>query len=175
MNVLLLVMLCCYLCVQAVTYQRTDIGFAFASPYCLNGPINDQPIITYLQHEHVSYVWARSFVGNPIAFKTNQSIIVSDPLATIEKNAPAFSGLNRIPAYTNAVLQADRPGILLVTRKPDHAARDLLNILAAHHIKYRTASFPAAEGYSVLVVLPLNATFAITTLTPADYLHIFLC
>src|SRR5205085_2132735 len=76
---LLLVFLVVYLGVQASTFGLTDPDATYQSPSCPIAPAYNDPIIAYLQHEHVHYAWAVSWISYPILFKTNGGIILADP------------------------------------------------------------------------------------------------
>ena len=142
-----------YLGAQALTYGLTDPGYTFQSAYCLEAPADNGPIIAYLQHEHIHYVWASNWLAYDIVFKTNGSIIVADPLPFL----PGSPNIDRIPANTQAVRHADRPTLLVFVHHTD-AHPLLLNYLSGHQITYQAARFPSEPGIDVLVVTPLSRT-----------------
>lgn len=153
---------------QVAFYGFSDAGSTFQSPYCTKAPVNNDAIISYMQREHIHYAWANNWIAFPIVFKTQERIIISDPLAIIRKNPT----LNRIPAYTEAVIHADRPSFLVFVRHNDTYPK-LLQLLDAEQVTYHTARFPAQEGNDVLVVTPLSRT-----VSPFDgdkFLNIFFC
>ena len=142
-----------YLGAHVATYGLTDTAATFQSPFCLEAPANNDPIIAYMQREHIRYAWAANLLGYPIVFKTNGSIIIANPLALTK---PPLA-INRIPAYTAAVQHADRPSILIFAQHNDpHPA--LLTMLDKQQITYQVARFPSEPGIDVLVVTPLNRT-----------------
>ncbi len=155
MEVGLFAILCVYLCAQISTYALTDAGSTFQSPYCSWTPTNDAPIIGYLQHEHVQHAWASNWIGFPITFKTHADIITADPRLLI-----FHYGINRFPAYYDAVIHADRPAILAFTSSADTYPL-LLHILDALHVKYHEQRFAAQAGKDVLVVVPLSRTVSL--------------
>ena len=142
-----------YFCVQTSTYILTDPGRTFQSNYCTIDPANDALIIDYMEREHIQYFWASNLLAYPIVFKTDSRIIGADPTPILHPN----SALNRIPAYTNAVLRADRPSLMVMIQVNDPQPV-LLQLLDAQHVTYREARFPSAPGYAVLIVTPLNRT-----------------
>jgi hypothetical protein len=149
---ILFVLLLVYLTGQGLSYMETNPGLTFQSNYCPLDPANNDPIIAYMQREHIHYFWASNLLAYPIVFKTNRSIIGADPRALKHHDA-----VNRIPEYTNAVLSAQRPSMLVIIRHSDpHPA--LLRALQARNIIYRQAIFPSQPGYDVLVVTPLSRT-----------------
>jgi hypothetical protein len=151
LQVVLFAVLVVYLGVQAWTYGLTDATGTFQSPFCLEAPANNDPIIAYMQREHIHYAWAANLLGYPIVFKTNGDIIIANPLAL---TTPPLA-INRIPAYTAAVEHADRPSMLVFAQHDDlHPA--LLMMLDAEQVTYRFARFPSGPGIDVLVVTPLN-------------------
>ena len=153
---------------QVAFYGFSDAGSTFQSPYCTQAPANNDAIISYMLREHIHYAWANNWIAFPIVFKTQERIIISDPLAIIRKNPT----LNRIPAYTEAVLHADRPSFLVFVRHDDTYPK-LLQLLDADQVTYHTARFPAQERHDVLVVTPLTRT-----VSPFDgdkFLNVFFC
>ncbi len=149
----LLALLLVYLGAQASTYGLSDPDQTFQSPYCALAPANYDPIIAYMQQQHIQYAWATNLLGHPIIFKTNSRIIVVDPLEI--KNPPR--AVNRIPSYTQAAKEANRPGFLVFVRHGDvHPL--LLRFLDARQILYNAAFFPSEPGFDVLVVRPLSRT-----------------
>lgn len=156
---------------QALFYGVTNAGQTFQSPYCTFTPENNDAIITYMEQQHIHYAWAINWLAFPIDFKTHGSIIVSDPLAIIRHNPT----LNRIPAYTNAVLAADKPSFLLFARHNDPYPL-FLQMLDSMLVKYKVARFPAQQGRDVLVVTPLNKTVPpVSQDDPGDYFNAFVC
>jgi len=149
----LLAFLLGYLGVQAWTYGLTDAAATFQSPFCLEAPANNDPIIAYMQSRHITRAWAPNLLGYPIVFKTNGSIIIANPLALT--NPP--QAINRIPAYTSAVQQADRPSFLVFARHDDQHP-PLLKMLADEGVTYQAARFPSEPGIDVLVVTPVSRT-----------------
>src|SRR5213593_706372 len=109
-----------------------------------------------MQQKHIHYFWANNFLAYPIVFKSNSSIIGADPSPLVLSKA-----VNRIPAYTNAVLHADRPSLLVMIKHNDPHPF-LLRLLDERHVTYSAAVFPSQPDYDVLVVTPLRpATFSL--------------
>ncbi len=153
---------------QAGFYGVTDPGSTFQSPYCTFAPANNDAIIAYMEREHIHYAWANNWLAYSIVFKTHGSIIMSDPLPVI-RHTPI---LDRIPAYTNAVLHADRPSLLVMVKHNDPYPL-LLSMLDSQQVMYQVARFPAQQGRDVLVVTPLNAT--VNPTASAAYFNVFVC
>lgn len=149
----LIAVLVAYLAGQATTYGLTNRDLAFQSPWCTLAPANYQPIIAYMEREHVRYAWATNLLGNPISFLTNNQIIMADPAAITQPQTT----INRIPAYTEAVKRADRPALLVFVKHGDPYPY-LLQQLDAAHVTYTSALFPSQPGIDVLVVIPLSRT-----------------
>ncbi|HEY0753475.1 MAG TPA: hypothetical protein VGD98_05890 [Ktedonobacteraceae bacterium] len=145
------VLLLAYLGGQATTYGLTNPDLAFQSAYCTIAPADYQPIIAYMEQENIRYAWATNLLGYQISFETNNRIIVADPLTRIH---PAIA-INRIPAYTDAVANAERASFLVFV-KPNQMHPRLLQLLDAQHITYKTAFFPSQTGIDVMVVTPIN-------------------
>ncbi len=149
-------------------YGLSNAGSTFQSPYCTFAPANNDAIIAYLQREHIHYAWANNWIAYPIVFKTHENIIISDPLPIIDNNHI----LDRIPAYTKAVIQADRPSFIVFVKHNDPYP-ELLQLLDAKQVTYRSARFPAQEGRDVLVVTPINQT--VSPLGARDFYNVFIC
>lgn len=152
---MLFVLLLLTLGTQVASYGMVNPATTFQSPSCPMAPANDDPIIAYLQQEHVHYAWAIPWIGNPITFKTNTSIITADPRPIIN-----FMGLTRIVAYLRDVSLANRPALLTFVRHNDPHPL-LLRILDTRHITYRAAYFPSEPGIDVLVVTRLSRTLSL--------------
>lgn len=149
----LFALLLVYLGAQAWTYGLSNADQTFQSPYCSLVPANYDPIIAYMQQQHIQYAWATNLLGHPIIFKTNSRIIVVDPLEIM--NPPR--AVNRIPTYTEAVKDAKRPSFLVFIHHGDvHPL--LLRFLYARQVLYHAAFFPSEPGFDVLVVTPLSRT-----------------
>jgi hypothetical protein len=146
-NGILIACVVVYLIAQAVTYIRVNPVYTFQSFACQIAPVDDGPIISYMQKEHMRYAWGTIWIGNAIVFKTDSKIMVADPrIITVHAD-------NRIPANTAAVQQADRPAILAFALHSD-AHPDLLKALSRQGVAYTVARFPAVQGLDVLVVQP---------------------
>ncbi len=164
----LLAFLLGYLGTQAWTYGLTDEATTFQSPFCLEAPANNDAIIAYMQSRHITRAWAPNLLGYPIVLKTNGSIIIANPLALT--NPP--QAINRIPAYTSAVQQADRPSFLAFARHDDqHPA--LLKMLDDDGVTFRAARFPSEPGFDVLVVTPVSRT--VSPLESKAFNGFFIC
>jgi hypothetical protein len=149
----LLLVVLATLFMQGWSYGQADAAYTFQSPSCMIAPANNDPILAYLQQEHIRYAWAISWIGYPLDFKANGSIIIADPRPAITR--PPTAG--RLPATTVIVEAADRPSMLVFVRHGDPHPL-VLRILNSEGITYRTALFPAEPGFDVLVVTPLNRT-----------------
>ncbi len=142
-----------YLTGQAATYGITNPDLAFQSAYCTIAPANYEPIIAYMEKEHIQYAWATNLLAYPISFKTKNHIIMADPLAIIHPDM----AINRIPAYTDAVASADRASILVFVKHGD-VYPTLLHILDSEHVTYKASFFSSQPGVDVMVVTPLSRT-----------------
>jgi hypothetical protein len=149
----LFALLLVYLGGQALTYQLTNPNLAFQSPYCTIAPANYDPIIDYMEQEHIQYAWATNLLGYQISFKTNNNIIVADPLARIHPKI----AINRIPSYTKAIANADRPSFLVFVKHNDPHPQ-LLQLLDTRQVTYNAAFFASEPGVDVMVVTPTSRT-----------------
>src|SRR6266567_3837209 len=142
----LLAFLFSYLGMQVWTYGLAGAATTFQSPFCREAPANNDAIIAYMQGEHITRAWAPNLLGYPIVFKTDGGIIIANPLALTNPS----QAIDRIPAYTSAVQQADRASFLVFARHDDqHPA--LLKMLDDEGVTYRASRFPSEPGFDVLV------------------------
>jgi hypothetical protein len=144
---------CAALCLLATAYSYglADPGYTFQTPACKISPANDEPIIAYLEQQHVHYAWALTWIGNPIIFKTQERIIVADPRVFLGFDA------ERIAAYTNDVVHAQSPALLFFVSAND-SHPPLLRYFDAHHITYQAKLFPSEPGTDIMVVTALSRT-----------------
>lgn len=164
--VFLFVLLSVSLFAQVLTYGLSNPGLTFQSPSCADAPANNEPIIAYMQQEHIRYAWAVSWIANPIIFKTNEKIIIADPRTLF----PHLNFLNRMPAYVEAMRNADRPSMLVFIQHGDPYPL-LEKTLDAEHVVYHAALFPSQPGIDILVVTPLSRT--VSPLESAAFQKIF--
>jgi len=148
----LLVVLAIYCCLQGVAYAQADPRYTFQGTGCISpNPTDQDPIINYMKQAHIRYAWATGWLGDPITFKTNGALIVTE-----------LPG--RILANGNTVLHADRPGFFFLVRHDDlHPT--ILQALDANNVTYHIERFYSEPGIDLLLVTPLNRT--VTPLDPA--------
>jgi hypothetical protein len=174
---LILILFVGFLGTQAFTYKLTSSGRTYQSNYCTVDPFDNGPILAYLQKHHVHYIWGNNFLVYPLVFKSDLSIIGSDPLsltfpAVPSDHFPFYTGsIDRIPSYTNTVLHADRPTMLFVIPHDDRQPQ-ILQALDKLHVTYRVARFYGQPGYDVLVVTPISRTVSPLEL---KQINIFIC
>ena len=149
---ILAVLLVAYLTTVGNTYTKSDANYVFQSFTCIYAPSDNGPIISYMEHEHIHYVWGTITLGNPIMFETQSKIIVSDPrIFTVR-------ALNRLPQNAMAVEHADRASLLDMVRSTDRYPA-ILKALDQAGVKYRVARFSTEPGnMNVLVITPLSRT-----------------
>ena len=165
--VALFAVLFAYLGAQATTYGLTNPDLVFQSPYCTIAPANYQPIIAYMEQEHIQYAWATNLLGYQISFETNNKIVMADPLA---RTHPSIA-INRIPSYTDAVANADRASFLVFVKHADPHPY-LLQVLDGEQVTYKAAFFPSQPGVDAMVVTPLSRT---VSPLESNSLDIFYC
>lgn len=164
----LLVVLCVYLLAQAATYRLTDAGLTFQSPYCTLAPALNEPLIAYLQRQHIRYAWAANWVGYPMIFKTGGSLTLADPQPAM-KNMAYF---NRFPADVVTVLHADRASFLVIVAHGDRHPQ-LLKLFDAEHVSYTAVFFPSEAGSDILVATPVSRS--VSPFESDVYFGIFHC
>lgn len=158
-QMLLLLLALGFLGTQALSYKLAPSSATYQSVYCPQDPFDSGPVLAYLQKQGIRYFWANNFLAYPLVFKSNLSIIGSDPQTLIFAAIPnnPNSASNRIPSYTDAVLHADRPSILLVVPHNDSQPQ-VFRALDKLHVTYRAARFYGQPGYDVMVITPISRT-----------------
>jgi len=148
----LLTLLVFYFLAQGVAYKQADPRNTFQQYGCASeNPTNLDPIIAYMQQEHIRYAWANGWLGFPIMFKTDSAILV-----------PWL--YHRIPGIGDTVLQTDRPSFFLLAKQNDlHPA--ILHVLDTNKVTYHVERFYSEPGVDALLVTPLNRT--VSPLDPA--------
>lgn len=150
-RLLLVLALLAMLLTSLFTYQQSDAGRTYQSNYCPQAPSDNDPLLRYLQVQHIHYFWATNMLAYPLVFKSHLTVIGADPLPLIHPKI----ALNRIPSYTDAVLHAEHPSMLFIVHH-DEAQPEILQVLQKLRVSYRAARFPSQPGYDVLVVTPLS-------------------
>ena len=103
----LLVLLTVYFFSQGVAYIQADARNTFQGTGCISAnPTDQSAIINYMQQAKIRYAWATGWLGDPITFKTNGALLVTE-----------LHG--RILTNSNTVLHADRPGIFFLVQHDD--------------------------------------------------------
>ncbi|MBA2283963.1 MAG: hypothetical protein H0W02_00620 [Ktedonobacteraceae bacterium] len=139
------------LAAQALPYAFTSAGETYQSNYCIFDPWDNTPILNYLEQQHIHFLWAHNMLAYPLVFKSHLTIIGADPVPV---QHPGLA-VNRLPAYTQAVLHANRASMLFIIPHDD-VQPHIFQALAALHVTYHAARFYSQPGYDVLVVTPLN-------------------
>ena len=148
----LLVVLAIYFFSQGVAYIQADPRNTFQGTGCVSAnPTDQSQIINYMRHAKIRYAWASGWLGDPITFKTNDALLVTE--------RPG-----RILANSNTVLHADRPSIFFLVRS-DNLHPTILHALDERHITYHIERFYSEPGVDLLLVTPLNQT--VSPLNPA--------
>lgn len=137
------IVLVIYFCTQIYAYAKANAGYTFQTSGCVEAPADSTPVIDYMRRQHIRYAWATGWIADPLTFKTNGTIMVTEPHS-------------RIKADSYAVEHADRPSILLLAKHD--ANPPLLHALNAEHVTYRVARFPSEPGFDILVLTPLSRT-----------------
>ena len=148
----LLIVLGIYFLSQGIMYIQADTRNTFQGTGCISvNPTDQSPIIKYMEQTKMRYAWATGWLGDPITFKTNGALLVTE-----------LHG--RIQANSETVLHSDRPGIFFLTVHSDsHPA--ILKALDAKHIAYHIERFYSVPGIDLLLITPLNRT--VSPLDPA--------
>ncbi len=141
----LLIVLGVYFLSQGIAYLQADARTTFQGTGCISAnPTDQSQIIKYMQQTKMRYAWASGWLGDPITFKTDGSLLVTE-----------IHG--RIQANVDAVLHSDRPGIFFLTVQNDaHPA--ILKALDARNIAYHIERFYSMRGVDLLLITPLKQT-----------------
>ena len=124
----LLVVLLIYFCFQGLAYKQADPRNTFQQYGCASeNPTDLDPIIAYMQQMHIHYAWANGWLGFPIMFKTNSTIIV-----------PWL--YHRIPGISTIVLHAERASFFILAKHTDlHPT--ILHGLDTNNVTYHIERF----------------------------------
>ncbi|HEY6285506.1 MAG TPA: hypothetical protein VIX20_07580 [Ktedonobacteraceae bacterium] len=153
----LLVVLAIYFLSQSVAYIQADPRYTFQGTGCISAnPTDQDPIIKYMQQAHIRYAWATGWLGDPITFKTNGALLVTE--------RPG-----RILANSNTVLHVIRPSFFFLVRHDDLHPK-ILQAVDAKNVTYHIERFYSEQGIDLLLVTPLNRT--VSPLDPA-YSNLF--
>lgn len=152
-GLVLTVILAGYTGAQAMTYQKANVPYIFESPYCHYAPIDDTPVVRYLESQHVHYAWSTNWIAYRILFETSGRIVITDAMAVL----PPYMDFDRLPTNTQAVSHADRPALVIFVSSSDHHP-PLLQQLDSMGVQYTSARFAAMSGNDILVAIPLNKT-----------------
>ncbi|MGZ6383891.1 MAG: hypothetical protein ACXWOL_00515 [Ktedonobacteraceae bacterium] len=148
----LLVLLAVYFFSQGVAYIQADARNTFQGTGCISSnPTDQSSIINYMERAKIHYAWATGWLGDPITFKTNSALLVTE-----------LHG--RILTNSNTLLHADRPGIFFLAQQ-DEVHPALLTSLDSKHVTYHIERFYAGQGVDLFLVTPLNRT--VSPLDPA--------
>jgi hypothetical protein len=141
----LLIVLVIYFCLQGVAYIQANPRYTFQGTGCISAnPTDQDPIINYMQRADIRYAWATGWLGDPITFKTNGALLVTEQPG-------------RILVNSNTVLHAERPDIFFLVRS-DNLHPTILHALDARNITYHIERFYSEPGVDLLLVTPLNRT-----------------
>ncbi len=145
---------------QAIPYWQETGPQTFQSPFCLGAPWNNGPLLTYIQQQHIHYVWGTGFIVYPLVFKTDLALIGSDPLSL---QLPKV-GTNRFPDLTSQVAHANAVSLIYLIPHDD-SRPTVLSYLSTLHVNYHVARFDAQPDYDVLIVTP-DQSVPVTSLAP---------
>ena len=143
-SVLLSALLLLYYSTLGYAYIQSSSHNTFQTSGCVSAPADATSIITYMQQQHIHYALATSWIGDPLTFKTNGKILV-----TQERN--------RVQSMSERVLHSDRYSLLLFANQGNSHPL-ILQKMDAKHITYRVQRFVTVPGREIMVITPLNQT-----------------
>lgn len=141
---LLATILLVYFGTQSYAYVKSSSHNTFQTSGCIAAPADATPIINYMVQQHIRYAIATSWVGDPLTFKTNGKILV-----TQERN--------RVQSMSDTVLHSDRYSLLIFAKHGDSYPL-ILQKMEARHITYHIRRFETVPGRDLMVITPLNQT-----------------
>lgn len=130
-------------------YSICDGVRALQSPYAqsLTFPGKDRALLSYLEEQHIHYVWVSHWVGQVVMYLENERIICADYVtATFHLDQPRF------PETVQQVAQADRASFI-VRADPALGKPALAKELENLQVSYRIAHFGL-----LWVVTPISRT-----------------
>jgi len=146
-SVMLVAVLLLYFSTQAYAYVQSSPYNTFKTSGCVSAPDNDAPIIAYLQQQHVRYALATAWIGDPLTFKTNIQLLVTEIKS-------------RIPDKSALVLQSKGYSLIMFA-KHDDPQPPILRALQQKHIYYKVKRFVSVPGRDIIVITPLDQTIPI--------------
>jgi hypothetical protein len=90
---------------------RTDTFIAFNSPYYDRSQEDLNPLVAYLDEEHIKHVWIDTAIGNVLMFTTQERILAGDYYDVI-----MAGGRNRTPNQWEAVYKAEKTAYVIVVQ-----------------------------------------------------------
>jgi hypothetical protein len=147
---LLLALLAVYFSTQFYAYAVSSPQNTFKNAGCRKAPASDTAIIDYMRQIHLSYAFATGWIGDPITFNTDESIIVTEP--------PSIA---RIPANSLKVSHASHYGLLLFDQTSD-TTPTILKLLNKYHYEYAVRRFPTIPGWDVMVISTPQQNISLT-------------
>ena len=141
---LLIAVLLVYFGTQGYAYLKSSSHNTFQTSGCIAAPADATPIIHYMEQQHIHYAIGTGWVGDPLTFKTDGKILV-----TQERN--------RVQSLSDTVLHSDRFSLLFLVNH-DGSQPLILQKMDARRITYRTQRFETVPGKDLIVITPLNQT-----------------
>ncbi len=146
-----------YFCTQFAAYVNSSQHNTFQTSGCIPAPGDDTAIITYMQQIHMQYALATAWIGDPLTFKTDSSILVTEPKS-------------RIPGNSAKVFASHDYGLILFARHadPDPA---ILQTLDKYHYRYQYRRFQSTSAWDVIVISTFNRPVSPTSKAFKTVLH----
>ncbi len=147
-SVLLVGVLLVYFSTQAYAYVKSDPHNTFQTSGCVSAPGDDTPIITYMQQQHIRYALATAWIGDPLTFKTDTKILVTEIRS-------------RIPGKSDIVLHSEQYSLIMFVMHDDPQPQ-ILQVLKEKRMNYSVKRFFSVPGRDVMIITPLYRTIPIT-------------
>ncbi len=141
---LLVAILLVYFSTTGYAYLKSSSHNTFQTSGCIAAPADATSIIHYMEQQHIRYAVGTGWVGDPLTFKTDGKILVTQDRY-------------RVQSLSDTVLHSDRYSLLFLV---DSAGPEplILQKMDARHITYRTQRFETIPGKDLIVITPLSQT-----------------
>ncbi len=141
---LLIAILLIYFSTIGYAYLKSSSHNTFQTSGCIAAPADATSIIHYMEQQHIRYAIGTGWVGDPLTFKTDGKILV-----TQERY--------RVQSLSDTVLHSDRYSLLFLVDQNGPEPL-ILQKMDARHITYRTQRFETIPGKDLIVITPLSQT-----------------
>jgi hypothetical protein len=156
-RLLLILVVLIYFGTQFAAYVHSSQRNTFQTSGCIPAPADDTAIIAYMRQIHMQYALATEWIGDPLTFKTNASILVTEPRSRVLSNSAR-------------VLASHDYGLILFAKHTDSDPL-ILQTLDKYHYRYQYHRFQTTTQWDVMVISTFNHPVSPTSKTFKTVLH----